>query len=440
MSAAKEDNMERKTALDAVRDVAVEVLSVEPAQVTEQARFKEDLEADSLDLVELVMGLEEKFDIQVPEDELEGVTTVGHAVDLVLAKVELTEGTRMMLTHRRRGRVRVAVTGMGIKAPAGLTIDDYWDRLASGVSCGAPIRRWDASAMPVAIGCEVPEFDLAPYLPPKEARRLDRVAQLGFAAAADALADAGELARRPGTLRRRSPAWASADYRRSRTATRRCITKGPARVSPFTVPMMMANATPALVSLRFGWTGPNLSIATACAAGTNAIGEAAELIRHGGADVVVGMGAEACMTPLAIAAFARMTALSNRVDDPQHASRPFDADRDGFVMGEGAGALVLERWDRAVARGARIYAEIVGLRAQRRRVPHHRAVARRRGCRGVHAARTRRRRARARRDRPRQRARHVDAVERRGRGRPRSRRCSAVTPLPSRRRRASPAT
>ena len=114
------------------------------------------------------------------------------------------------------------------------------------------------------------------------------------------------------------------------------------------------------MSLRFGWTGPNLSIATACAAGTNAIGEASELIRHGGADVVVGMGAEACMTPLAIASFARMTALSTRVDDPQHASCPFDADRDGFVMGEGAGALVLERWDRAVARGARIYAEIAG--------------------------------------------------------------------------------
>jgi 3-oxoacyl-[acyl-carrier-protein] synthase II len=259
--------------------------------------------------------------------------------------------------HRERGRV--AVTGMGIKAPAGLTVDDYWARLSSGVSCGARIARFDASELPVPIGCEVPEFDLTEYLPPKEARRLDRITQLGFPAAADALADAGELRADParcavvagigiGGL------WTLEDNKET------LLTKGPARVSPFTVPMMMANATPALVSLRFGWNGPNLAVSTACAASTNAIGEAAELIRHGVADVAVGMGAEACMTPLAISAFARMTALSTRIDDPEHASRPFDADRDGFVMGEGAGALVLERWDRAVARGAHIYAELVG--------------------------------------------------------------------------------
>ncbi|HEY3832618.1 MAG TPA: beta-ketoacyl-ACP synthase II [Acidimicrobiia bacterium] len=262
-------------------------------------------------------------------------------------------------TTDRRGRIRVAVTGMGIKAPAGLTIDDYWTRLASGVSCGAPIRRWDASAMPVGIGCEVPEFDISTYVAPKEARRLDRVAQLGFAAAADALADAGELGADPA----RCAVVAGVGIGGLQTLEdqdQTLVAKGPLRVSPFTVPMMMANATPALVSLQFGWNGPNLAIATACAASTNAIGEAAALIRHGDADVVMGMGAEACMTPLAIAAFSRMTALSTRVDDPEHASRPFDVDRDGFVMGEGAGALLLERWDRAVARGAHIYAELVG--------------------------------------------------------------------------------
>ena len=262
-------------------------------------------------------------------------------------------------TTDRRGRVRVAVTGMGIKAPAGLNLDDYWTRLTSGVSCGAPIRRWDASAMPVGIGCEVPEFDLSEYVAPKEARRLDRVAQLGFAAAADALADAGELGADPA----RCAVVAGVGIGGLQTLEDQSeilFSKGPLRVSPFTVPMMMANATPALVSLQFGWNGPNLAIATACAAGTNAIGEAATLIRHGDADVVMGMGAEACMTRLAISAFARMTALSTRVDDPVHASRPFDVDRDGFVMGEGAGALLLERWDRAVARGAHIYAELVG--------------------------------------------------------------------------------
>ncbi len=258
-----------------------------------------------------------------------------------------------------RGRVRVAVTGLGIKAPAGVTIEDYWARLCSGASCGAPIRRYDASALPVSIGCEVPDFDLSAYLSPKEARRLDRVSQLGFAAAADALADAGDVRADPA----RCAVIAGVGIGGLSTLeeqTEVLLTKGPNRVSPFTVPMMMANAAPALVSLKFGWNGPNIAVSTACAASTNAIGEATELIRHGGADVVMGMGTEACMTPLAMSAFARMTALSNRIDDPEHASRPFDAQRDGFVMGEGAGALVLERWDRAIARGARIYAEVVG--------------------------------------------------------------------------------
>jgi 3-oxoacyl-[acyl-carrier-protein] synthase II len=136
--------------------------------------------------------------------------------------------------------------------------------------------------------------------------------------------------------------------------------KGPARVSPFLVPMMMVNATAGMIAMQFGWKGPNLCIATACAASANAIGEAARLIRDESADIAMTGGAEASLTGTALSAFARMTALSTRNDDPTHASRPFDADRDGFVMGEGATALVLERWDRAVARGVHIYGEVVG--------------------------------------------------------------------------------
>jgi len=132
------------------------------------------------------------------------------------------------------------------------------------------------------------------------------------------------------------------------------------RVSPFLVPMMMANATAGTIAMRHGWKGPNICIATACAAGTHAVGEAVRFIRDGSADVVVAGGAEAAITPVAMAAFARMGALSGRSDDPARASRPFDIDRDGFVMGEGAGFLVLERWDLAEARGARIYGEIMG--------------------------------------------------------------------------------
>ena len=136
--------------------------------------------------------------------------------------------------------------------------------------------------------------------------------------------------------------------------------KGAGRVSPFLVPMMMTNATAGTVAMQLGWTGPNLCISTACAASAHAIGEAARLIRDDVADVAMTGGTEACITEVSLSAFARMTALSGRNDDPEHASRPFDADRDGFVMGEGASALLLERWDRAVARGAHIYGELVG--------------------------------------------------------------------------------
>jgi 3-oxoacyl-[acyl-carrier-protein] synthase II len=258
-----------------------------------------------------------------------------------------------------RGRMRVAVTGLGVKTPAGTDLDAFWSTLAAGRSTAAPISRFDASPLPVRFGCEVPGFDPTAYLGPKEARRLDRVAQLGLAAAVDALSDAGETGADPA----RSAVIIGTGIGGLITLEEQVTTymeKGPARVSPFFVPMMMVNATAGTIAMQLGWTGPNLCIATACAASAHAIGEAARLIRDGAADVAVTGGTEACMTPVAISAFARMTALSTRNDEPELASRPFDADRDGFVMGEGAGALVLERWDRAVARGAHIYGEVAG--------------------------------------------------------------------------------
>jgi 3-oxoacyl-[acyl-carrier-protein] synthase II len=258
-----------------------------------------------------------------------------------------------------RGRIRVAVTGVGVKTPAGNDVETFWTTLRSGRSAGAPITLLDASDLPVKFACEVRDFDPTAYLHPKEARRVDRVTQLGFAAAADALADAGDLQADParcgvviGT--------GVGGLTTLEEQTRINFDKGPLRVSPFLVPMMMTNATAGTVAMQFGWTGPNLCIATACAASAHAIGEAARLIRDGSADVILGGGTECCIVHTAIAAFSRMTALSGRNDDPEHASRPFDADRDGFVMGEGASAVVLERWDRAEARGAKIYGEIVG--------------------------------------------------------------------------------
>jgi 3-oxoacyl-[acyl-carrier-protein] synthase II len=256
-------------------------------------------------------------------------------------------------------RIRVAITGIGVKTPAGCDVDTFWDTLLAGRSCAAPIRRIDPAALPVRFACEVTDFDPTVYFDSKETRRTDRVAQLAFGAAADALADAGELGADPA----RCGVVAAAGVGGLITQEEQeynLFSRGPARVSPMLVPMMMPNAAAALVGMKLGWTGPNFCIATACAGGTNAIGEAGRLIREGSSDVVLAGGSEACVTPIAIAAFARMGALSNRNDEPTLASRPFDVDRDGFVMGEGAGFVVLESWDRAVSRGAHIYGELAG--------------------------------------------------------------------------------
>lgn len=262
-----------------------------------------------------------------------------------------------ILDHR--GRPRVAVTGLGVKTPAGLDLDAFWATVLAARPTAGPMTLIDGSPLPVRFACEVADFDPVPYLGPKESRRNDRVAQLGFAAATEAARSAGELAADParcavvvGT------GIGGLITLESQVGT--YLSKGAERVSPFLVPMMMANSTAALVGLQMGWTGPNLCVATACAAGANAIGEATRIIREGASDVVLAGGTESCITPTAVSAFAQMGALSQRNDEPERASRPFDAGRDGFVMGEGAAFLLLERWDRAVARGATIHGEILG--------------------------------------------------------------------------------
>jgi 3-oxoacyl-[acyl-carrier-protein] synthase II len=256
-------------------------------------------------------------------------------------------------------RTRVAVTGMGVKSPAGNDLETFWSTLLSGSSAAGPITLFDVSEHPVTFACEVREFDPVTYLGAKEVRRVDRVTQLGFAAAVDALAMAGELGADPA----RCAVIAGTGIGGLTTLEEQILQygeKGPMRVSPFLVPMMMPNATAATIAMQYGFTGVNECVVTACAAGSHAIGEGARLIRDGSADLVVAGGSEAAITPVGLAAFNRMGALSGRRDDPLRASRPFDADRDGFVMGEGAGFLILEPWERAVARGATIYGEIAG--------------------------------------------------------------------------------
>ena len=261
--------------------------------------------------------------------------------------------------NRNAARARVAITGMGLKTPAGSDVETFWETVLAGRACAGPIRRIDPSDLPVRFACEVVDFEPSAYFDSKEMRRTDRVAQLAFAAAADALADAGELGADPARCGVVAAAGVGGLITQEEQE-RNLFSRGASRVSPMLVPMMMPNASAALVGLKLGWTGPNFCIATACAGGSHAIGEAARLIREGSSDVVLAGGSEACVTPIALAAFARMGALSNRNDAPELASRPFDVDRDGFVMGEGAGFLVLEDWDRAEARGARIYGEVAG--------------------------------------------------------------------------------
>ena len=261
-----------------------------------------------------------------------------------------------ILDHR--GRPRIAVTGMGIKCPAGTDVDTVWSTMRAGKSMAAPIDLFDASLLDVRFACQVPDFDPVDYFGPKEVRRQDRVTHLGFAAAADAIESAGEFMTDP----ERVAVVAATGVGGLTTLEENChvfYERGPSRVSPFFVPMMMPNATAGVISMRYGFTGPAFCVSTACAAGTNAIGEGVRLLRDGSSDVVIAGGTEA-FTAVTVAAFARMGALSKRNDDPTAASRPFDIDRDGFVIAEGAAFLVLESMERALARGATIHGEIAG--------------------------------------------------------------------------------
>jgi 3-oxoacyl-[acyl-carrier-protein] synthase II len=259
----------------------------------------------------------------------------------------------------QRGRPRVVVTGLGVKTPAGNDIASFWEQLRAGRASARTIESFDPAGLSITFAGEVRDFDAVEYFGPKEARRQDRVTQLGFGAAADALADAGELGADPSRCAV-IIATGVGGLHTLEENQRLYYDKGPSRVSPFFVPMMMPNATAGVVAMQLGWTGPNLCVATACAAGAHAIGEGVRLIRDGTADVVMAGGTEAAVTPLTVAAFARMGALSSRNDHPELASRPFDADRDGFVIGEGAGCVVLESLERARARGATVYGEVAG--------------------------------------------------------------------------------
>ncbi len=255
----------------------------------------------------------------------------------------------------------VAITGIGCVSPVGIGAAESWSRIVAGDGGVVEIDRFDASGFPVRIAAQVPGFSGDRWFPPKEVRRTDRYIQFAAAAADEAIADAGleitpEASDRVGVVI--GSAMGGMETLESGFAT--LASRGPGRVSPFFVPMMLADMASGIVSIRIGARGPNLATVSACASGAHAIGESAAMIARGDADIIIAGGAEAAITPAGVAGFAAAGALSTRNDDPARASRPFDRERDGFVLGEGAGIVVLESLASARARGARVLALVSG--------------------------------------------------------------------------------
>jgi 3-oxoacyl-[acyl-carrier-protein] synthase II len=262
-------------------------------------------------------------------------------------------------------RRRVVVTGLGLISPVGNTVAEGWANLLAGKSGIGPITKFDASNFACKFAGEVKGFKVEDYFPAKDARHMDTFIHYGLAASIQAVRDAGlatngdlseEEAERIGVL----VGSGIGGLPLIEDTHGELVNRGPRRITPFFVPASIINMISGHVSITYGFKGPNLAIVTACTTGLHSIGEAGRLIEYGDADVMVAGGAEATISPLGLGGFAAARALSTRNDDPQTASRPWDKDRDGFVLGEGAGVLVLEEYERAKKRGAKIYAELIG--------------------------------------------------------------------------------
>lgn len=258
-------------------------------------------------------------------------------------------------------RRRVVVTGLGLISPVGNNVAEGWANLVAGKSGIAHITKFDASAMTARFAGEVKGFDVTAYLPEKEARHMDTFIHYGVAAGMQAVQDSGltvteETADRVGVL----VGAGIGGLPLIEETQIELLNRGPRRISPFFVPASIINMISGHLSIKYGFKGPNLAIVTACTTGLHCIGQATRMIQCGDADVMVAGGAESTVSPLGVGGFAAARALSTRNDDPATASRPWDKDRDGFVLGEGAGVMVVEEYERAKARGAKIYAEITG--------------------------------------------------------------------------------
>lgn len=256
---------------------------------------------------------------------------------------------------------RVVVTGMGMVSPVGLNVDESWRNILAGVSGVGPVEGFDTSDYPTKIWAKVKNLDVEAFIPPKDARKMDPFTQYGMVAAYEAMHDANLVMDEQ--LSYRSGVAVGAGIGGIQTITNnqeRLMQGGPRKVSPFFIPAGIINMLAGQISIKYQLKGPNIAVVTACTSGTHNIGLAGRMIAYGDADVMVCGGSEMTNTPLCLAGFSAVRSLSKRNDDPTKASRPFDRDRDGFVMGEGAGVLVLEEYEHAKARGAKIYAELVG--------------------------------------------------------------------------------
>jgi 3-oxoacyl-[acyl-carrier-protein] synthase II len=259
-------------------------------------------------------------------------------------------------------RRRVVITGLGLISPVGNSVEEGWQNIIAGVSGIAPVTRFDTSTFPVKFAGEVKNFDITQYISAKDARRMDKFIHYGLAAGMQAVRDAGLDKEGAADPERVGVAIGSGigGLPLIEETKDEYIAGGVRKVSPFFVPGSIINMISGNLSIEYGFKGPNLAIVTACTTGTHSIGEAARLIEYGDADVMVAGGAESTVSPLGMGGFSAARALSTRNDDPTTASRPWDKDRDGFVLGEGAGVLVLEEYEHAKARGAKIYAEVAG--------------------------------------------------------------------------------
>ena len=261
---------------------------------------------------------------------------------------------------------RVVISGMGAVSCVGVNVGSFWDSIVNG-RCGLDkITKFDAAAYRTQIGGEVRDLNIASYMPEKEARHLDDFCHYAIAAADEAIKDAGltvQLDQTPGIDPERVGVCIGSGIGGMRTMEEQCrqlIERGPGRTSPFLIPMMIIDMASGSVSIRTGAKGPNIAAVSACATATHSLGESFWMIKRGDADMMISGGAEAAISRLGFAGFCSMKAMSQRNDDPKHASRPFDSDRDGFVMSDGAGVLILEELEHAQKRGAKIYAEVVG--------------------------------------------------------------------------------